>query len=356
MYFVINMSKDISLVKGLSSIVNEQNVRPGINLAEIEKLIVSDKNTESPAVDTTFKNELEEYAKEIGIDFNTVNPEDSDEENYDDDGEDDSSQKNIENQSPEANAHMTSISSVGVATNRGETTHQSIPNQSTYGEATSYHGKSTTSELEERTMEQQRHMQIQHVIKEMGGESSNVWSIEKEKEEDMKATMLDEIDSLRLTLSEDDVNVDRIPVVTQANTFEEISAVHKTLRLKNDRTRYCNFAEEFLLFGAHGLEELFNGDNVWLGKYSPDLTGWHNHVQVKLRRMRHDTSTLVSGIMADYNIGPGLRIVLELIPSMFMYSKLRKQQFGSKKLYSDSAMGDAMNRIRNIDEGYDDKN
>jgi len=99
------------------------------------------------------------------------------------------------------------------------------------------------------------------------------------------------------------------------------------------------------------MEELFNGENVWLGRYSPDLTGWHSQVQVKLRRMRHDTSTLVSGIMSDYNIGPGLRILLELVPSMFMYSKMRKQQFGSKKLYSEESLSDSMNKIRNIDEG-----
>jgi hypothetical protein len=54
--------------------------------------------------------------------------------------------------------------------------------------------------------------------------------------------------------------------------------------------------------------------------------------------------------MQEYNVDSGMRIMLELVPSMFLHSKMRKQQFGSGTLYSDDEMSAAMNDIRDIDE------
>jgi hypothetical protein len=65
--------------------------------------------------------------------------------------------------------------------------------------------------------------------------------------------------------------------------------------------------------------------------------------------MRHDTSTLVSGVMHDYNIGPGMRIVLELVPNMFMYARRKKQNYGKGSIYTDTEIARHMSNIRNID-------
>jgi hypothetical protein len=118
--------------------------------------------------------------------------------------------------------------------------------------------------------------------------------------------------------------------------------------MKNDRERYCHFAEEMVMFGAQSLEEIFNGENVWFGRYTPDLTGWHNTVSVKMRRMRHDTSTIVSGAMNNFHIGPAARVLLELVPSMFMHSGLRKKQSSNARLYSQSSIASSMNSLRDI--------
>jgi hypothetical protein len=183
-----------------------------------------------------------------------------------------------------------------------------------------------------------------------GVDKSETFSIKNETEEDTKSQLLEQIDMLRITLEDEGVDLARIPEVNNESTLSEIQNIHKHLRLKNDRNRYCSFAEEFIMFGAHALEEIFDGKRVWVGRYSPDLTGWHNTVNVKLRRMRYDTSNLVSGVMQEYNVDSGMRIMLELVPSMFLHSKMRKQQFGSGTLYSDDEMSAAMNDIRDIDE------
>lgn len=209
---------------------------------------------------------------------------------------------------------------------------------------------STTNYFQEKTMEQTKSDHISNVLSEFDGRDEMVLSIENEKREDMKSRMLEQIDMLRLSLEEDGIDVSRVDAVTPDDSYEKIESILKILRLKNDRNRYCSFAEEFIIFGAHTLEEIFNGERVFLGKYSPDLTGWHNTVNVKLRRMRYDTSTLVSNIMSDYNIGPGIRMALELIPSMFLHSRMRRDQFGSSSLYTDSEISDHMNSIRDFED------
>jgi hypothetical protein len=198
-----------------------------------------------------------------------------------------------------------------------------------------------------RTYEQERRSHIDTV---MGAADAN-HLFEREKREDMKCAMLAEIDSLKHTLENYDVNLENIPKVNRSSEFSEIESVLKILRYKNDNSRYCDFAEEFLLFGAYTLEDLFDGKRMWLGRYQPDLTGWHNNVNVKLKRMRHDTGQLVSGVMQDYNIGPGARICLELIPNLVLYSKMKKQQHSQPGLFIDAGdeeMEQAKSRIRDI--------
>jgi hypothetical protein len=101
----------------------------------------------------------------------------------------------------------------------------------------------------------------------MGNDTNLGFSFEKEKREDMKCAMLAEIDSLMGNLAEEDVDLTRIPRVDRNSSYEEVEIVLKMLRHKNDHTRYCSFAEEFLLFGAYALEELFDGKRTWFGRY-----------------------------------------------------------------------------------------
>jgi hypothetical protein len=215
------------------------------------------------------------------------------------------------------------------------------------------HGRYGLS-LAEKTQEQIRRDHISSVVGEIS-KGAKIYSFEKEKKEEIKFAMLSEIDSLMSSLEEDGIDLSRIEAVDKNSTYEDIEATFKILRHKNDRHRYCNFAEECLLVGAYGLEEVFDGNRLWLG-HRPDLRGWHNDVNAKLRRMRHDTSTFVSKVMDDFNIGPGLRILMELVPSLLKYSKMHKEQYGSSMVQGgrrqqredDEELRRATNRIRDI--------
>lgn len=177
--------------------------------------------------------------------------------------------------------------------------------------------------LQERTQEQKRKAQIDQVL---GYDADgNGVDLESEKQEDAKCNMLAQIDDLRTTLLDDGVDISRIPEVDTKSTFSEVENTLRILQYKSDHNRYCTFAEELFLFAAVGLEEVFDGKKQYLGK-KPNLKGYHTHMNVKLRRMRHETGRLVNGFMKDNNIGPGWRFLMEFVPSMVLYSKAKQEE------------------------------
>ncbi len=206
----------------------------------------------------------------------------------------------------------------------------------------------TSSEFGRKTQEERIHNQVREVINDMGGDNGII-SLENARKEDEKICMLEEIDSLKQGLEEEGTQgLDKIPRVTEDSSYEMVENVLKRLRLKNDRSRYTSLADEFILWGASALEDLFDGKRSWFGK-KPDLTGWSKEVQVKLRRMHHDTSTLISGIMHDFNIGPATRVVLELVPNCVMYARRKKINHGKPDIFESEDISNSINNIRNFD-------
>lgn len=395
---------DADLLRGIHELVNLQNVKPGTDYSEIERKLISNGNIKTGESDPNeaFKNELSSLAKTLGLKFDSPTPsarsaganpksasssvklsspvaftaeesEESDEDNglglpssYLSSPSHRSQQSPLSYHSPQRSPphhspqHSPSPRQQSPMSSPLSSPHSLSPQLSqsqlsqsqqdpfagfNYSDNQSMYGGSAA--LRSRTHEQLRQEQIKNVMSNMS--DANFISLEEASKEDEKTNMLEEIDSLRASLEEEDAKgLDKIPVVTQNNTYAEVENVLRRLRLKNDRARYTGLADEFLLWGAQCAEELFDGKRKFMGK-SPDLTGWSKEVHVKLRRMRHDTSTLVSGVMHDYNIGPGMRILLELVPNVFMYAKRRKQSYGKASMYASDDIARHMQSIRNID-------
>ena len=134
--------------------------------------------------------------------------------------------------------------------------------------------------------------------------------------------------------------MDRIPDIDADSSRKEAKGVLKILQIKNDRLRYCDMFEEGILACAYGLESVFDGKKEWFGT-KIDLVGYSDTVKVKLRRMRYDTSSFVSGVMQGYAIGHGWRIIFELLPSLFLYSRDRRLRTNDN-LVSDASYKDAI--------------
>lgn len=355
----MSLSNDIRILHGISSIVNLANIKPGIDPQELEKQMITAELNKSKPPDPKdkFAEELREAARKLGIEFGS---------SYDvakppADTDNDSASPSADESSPAAaddiglDFESAAVTLAPIAAAKPLVEDRDVaPSTADINRPASpppVARPTLSRELQERTFEQERRSHIDAVMGttyNMNTPSSAVFSFEREKREDSKCQMLAEIDYLIRELEDSGVDLSRIPKVDRHSDYDEVETTLRILRHKMDHTRYCSFANEFLLFGAYALEELFDGKRTWFGRYQPDLTGWHNEVNVKLRRMQHDTGQIVSTLMHDYNIGPGARVLLELIPSMVIYSKTRKMQHSQPDLYSEEEIIRARERIRNL--------
>lgn len=197
-----------------------------------------------------------------------------------------------------------------------------------------------------RTEEQRKSFVAQRALNDI--KRTGDFDLQKESEEEEKIHLLAEIDMLLDILKEEEISVVNIKIPDKQSSLQDIVKAHHILRLKNDHNRSRVLADETLLAAANVLEHVFDGKRVIFGR-RPDLTGWSSTVNVKLRRMRFDTSSFVNNIMRKNNFGPGMRLALELIPSMFLHSKLRKKNYGDD-LYTSNEMNQAYGAIRDVEE------
>lgn len=376
---------NINIIKGMDAIINPDNIKPGMSsfdLKQLEKSMIAGGLIQNPVKDPQdkYNDELAAAAKKLGIDFSdiskkaatpastpppiaqastsqkptayitpqplpfrqstpTVLAEETPEEDDEEEEEEDDEEEDDEEEDDDAITTQLGGTSPSQSSNTGTGDFGSYPKPAMVGTTVM-----TGGSLSSRTHEQQMRSHIDNVIG--STDAANAFSLEAEKKEDLKWAMLSEIDNLRTSLMEENVDLSRIPEVNRMSDYGEVEAAFKILRHKNDHIRCCSFAEEALLFGAYALEELFDGKRSYLGRYKPDLTGYHNQMNVKLRRLRSDTGQIVSAIMQDYNIGPGWRILLELLPNMVLYSKMRSSQYNEPDLFTDDAMQASNNHLR----------
>ena len=199
-------------------------------------------------------------------------------------------------------------------------------------------------QLYRMTNEERKQDRVNKVLGSIERNNDDADFIQQEDEEDEMVRIMEQIDLLRTGLEQEGIDLSRIPEVTTNMSKKEAVAVLKILRIKNDRLRYNDFFEEGILAIAYALENAFDGKNEIFGT-KIDLTGYSDTVKVKLRRMRYDTSNFVSGIMQGYNINSGWRIMLELIPSLVLYSRDRRYS-GKDNLISDESYKKAMQDLQ----------
>lgn len=201
------------------------------------------------------------------------------------------------------------------------------------GADAAHRGRSRLSDL---TEEQERRRHINSVMGDMRQETRTSFGVEHERVQDVKASKLEQIGQLRMTLEEEGVDCSGVGAPSMSSPIDEIDSVLAILKLKNDRNRYSSLAEEVILGLAEGIETVFDGTREMpVVGWKPDYTGYHNTVNVKLHRMRFETSQVVGNVIEKYNIGPTTRIIMELLPSFFLYPRQQHKQRGSPGLHAD---------------------
>lgn len=328
-------NSDVNIIRGYSELLNPENITRDVDVKELERSMI-DAGIYSPApVDPTdvFLDEMNKTASKLGINF-------------------DIGTKSTNGGSFPASGTTSippSVSSSHTASSysgSGHTHAQSAPSHYDDDSDDDAPPASYSDNFRGYTQEQERRSHINNVF----GRSDPEFSVDTERQEDMKCAMLAEIDSIRSVLEGEDIDLSRIPSVDQSSSYETVESVLKILRHKNDHASYCSMATELVMFGAYGLEELFDGKTVYLGRYQPDLTDWSTVVQTKMRRMRHTTGQIVSDVMQTAKIGAGMRLLLELIPSMLTHSYNRKKNASEGDMFNDASMIKSTQNLRGM--GY----
>jgi hypothetical protein len=325
----LNNTNDISNIIGMSGLLNNSEIDNSIKPKIIEKELI--QNTL----------ELDTFKNDELLNYNPINEynsvfesliENSNNSKYND------ATESNDNYDDNDNDNDNDYNSERASDNNEESEIDNLINFSQNNN--SYEKNSFAYKL---TEEQQNQKFVDNVLSTNNSNSNNFnYNIEDENREDLKLTLLEKIDNLTEELEDDGISLDKIPKVDYHSNLEQIEYVAKLLMLKANRNRYATLGEEFILALASGLEMLCNGDRQILG-IRPDLQGYSDVVKVKLRRLRNETSQVVGNVVEKYEISPITTLLIELIPSLFLHSKRRKNQ-SYDNLYND--LSDDINEIR----------
>ena len=371
-----NQSSSANLL-GLSSIVNKDTVNKNINLKNAELDFLSDISSRS-GCNNNYNNEIynkniKEIAEEMGIDIDNISLL-LENKNHDidrhDDNNDDFRQKNHnisdhvlgvkkDNMSDRASNIKNDVRLVNIYDTinnemRHENDNNTIISRKSDNIRNDYPSlqqrfniradtKNNTNEVVNTTKNEQcRHDIFSSVLNKIKPNADYTHDIYTEELKNKKSMILEQIQLLKLLLQEENEDISNIPDVSEIDTIERLEHIYKILKIKKDRNQFSTLGEEIIMFGVHLLEGFFDGERVVLGRFQPDLTGWHNSVAVKLRKMRYETSTIISNVVQNYNISYGTRLLLELVPSLFLYSKMKST---CKKKYAKADLHDNLSNI-----------
>ena len=323
-----NNSSDVCDLLGMSSIFNKDEINNNINSKTVEKELI--KNSLELDEDETFNDNL--------LDYNPLNEYNNIIENI------------IENKS--TNSSKYDLSTKSSSENWKSSNNTSYDDDDEYDDIMNFtDNKVVNSNKEEKDTfsykltQEQTNQKIVDKVLNFSNESENDqfnFNIDDENREDMKLTLLEKIDNLIEELEDDGVNLDKIPKVDYTSNLEKIEYVAKLLMLKSNRNRYSGLGEEFILAIAGGLEILCDGKREFLG-VKPNLVGYSDVVKVKLRRVKNDTSQIVSNVVEKYEMSPIMTLLIELIPGLFLHSRRRSNQVYDN-LYTD--LNDDITEIR----------
>lgn len=322
-------TNDISNLIGMSSLLNNSEIDNSIKPQNIEKELI--QNTLE--LDTFKNDDLLNYnpIQEYNSVFESLieNPSDND---HIDETKSNTSDSDINNDEDDDNSEIDNLINL---------TKNNSYNSDPYKVSSNNYNDYSSSNFAYKLTEEQQNQQFVDNVLSTTNNGYN-YNIEDENREDLKLTLLEKIDNLTEELEDDGISLDKIPKVDYNSNLEQIEYVAKLLMLKANRNRYATLGEEFILAMASGLEILCNGEREILG-IKPDLQGYSDVVKVKLRRLRNETSQLVGNVVEKYEISPLTTLLIELIPSLFLHSKRRKNQ-SYDNLYND--LSDDINEIR----------
>ncbi len=336
-------------IAGLHKLVNPEEVKAGVDLKQLEQQLLNGGYTNKP-MDvppiSKFEEELNKFSSTLGISSGkpkVISPSPSvpapvisQLPTYD---PFEQAASSIFNTKPEATTSAVTFDDVVVPDPGPMYSHIQYTNDATigatnggfmptYGTLAQPSFNIDDAELLEKTAEQRRRAHIDSVL----GTDITGMDFDAERREETKCYMIAQIDDLRQSLLEDGtVDISRVPQVTVQSSYDDVERILKILDNKSNQARCTSWAQELMHFVLYGCESYFDGTTDIMG-FTPDLTGYSKHANVKIRRVKHEAGRMVHQFTQENNIPPLFRLLFEIIPSMILYSKKRNDE---KKASSD---------------------
>ena len=290
---------------GLNALVNKDAINPSLNLKQLESSL-ADNNTDSMS---EINKDISDIAQDIGINLD-----------------------NIKIQEPPTEYNIPSVPDFDVHLQQQEPLPPPPP---------SAPSPPIIADVD-------KHQTLNNFIGNLNNDNSMGSYLSDYYQEEInnrKSMLLEQIELIKLLLQEEDPNTN-LPLVDENDNLQKLEHVYRILKIKKDRLSFNSLGEEILMFLVHILEGIFDGERIFFNRFKPDLKGWSNVVSLKLRRLRYETSNIVSDIVSTYNISYGTRLCLELLPSMFLYSaskSLHKQRFSTNTINENMVKLDSIN-------------
>lgn len=195
------------------------------------------------------------------------------------------------------------------------------------------------------TEEQTEQNYINKLISSRWGDDTSDGDLYDNRLDEYKVTLLEEISDFISDLKTS-IDLSTVPNVSYSSPIKEIERVHLILKKKYDRVRFSNIGNDYITFILLGAEFVFNGEREFLG-YKPCLKGVHKKIKVKLRRIRYETANVVSRILNDNHLGSISKIMIEILPTLFIHNSLYQETDSQYRL--DEQLSSAQDNLRRFD-------
>lgn len=209
-------------------------------------------------------------------------------------------------------------------------------------------------ELASMSYEQKQQKILHDALRNITPQNQQDFDMDVEKINDKKHVLIEQITRWRSNLLDGGIKIDDIPSVSINDSYQDIERAYRQTQYRNDHARYCGFVNESVQSFIEVLEWLFDGKKTYLG-YQPFWPpGFGGVAHIKFRYLDHETSTLVSDTMRSMNIGNLGRIMIELLPPMFLHLRSSRKDERQTPVSSKS-VNDASSRIRDHDKNKQKK-
>ena len=184
------------------------------------------------------------------------------------------------------------------------------------------------------TKEHERSQHINEFLRDDSDDDDDTYDMNPERIEDNEAMIVEQIEHLKTELESEGCDVSKYEI-NKGDSYDHIKKIWEKLKLKSQYKTYSNMFDEGVLLIANGVEWAFDGKKDYYG-YRPNMDGWSDTVNLKLKRMRLETATLISGVIQRYKMSSGISIFAQLAVSGILYSVTKSKSIETDKSETES--------------------